>query len=154
MKSLVTTRELKTNRWVRGHENDVVTRPPLYDGALDAMLLYIEFPKDRIITHRIDDYISLLYRHADKELIGIRIDKFFSEFIRNFKEWRLSNTGKKLSGIDEFDICLEFGKDFVAVITEIAESTSQSTLPKMDANIKSKIEFDKIPLSEPANAQI
>ena len=104
--------ELKTDYWYNLAKEKF--QPILrYDDALDTFFVYLS-PKetDRIITHFIDDCVAFLYRQSDKEVVGIKVEYFKKRFLPTYanKNWRLSKTGIKLEGIDDFMFKIEWSK--------------------------------------------
>jgi len=111
MNSLVQITELKTGYWEKLFEQKVSKPIPRYDDSLDTLFIYFS-PREtgRLITHQIDSHVAFLYRYSDKEIVGMRIDKFEKEFLSNIAEpkvWRLSNAGVKLNGICDLVLVTE-----------------------------------------------
>ena len=106
MNELIQTSELKTDYWQELVHNKVFDPKLRYDEVLDTFFVHFTVhEKDRIITHSIDRYVAFLYRYSDKEIIGIRVEAFKRRFLIKFgcpNEWKLSKTGQRLRGIEEF----------------------------------------------------
>ncbi len=111
MDRLVQTTALKTGYW---HElSKQKGKKPLrhYDAELDTLFVYFS-PKetDRIITHSVDRNVAFLYRHSDKEIVGMRIEAFEKEFLPHIpgtKVWKLSDAGVTLEGICDIVFAVE-----------------------------------------------
>ncbi len=133
------TNDLKTNIWKKTE----VTKPILnYDEILDTILIYFtEKETERIVTHFVDDNVALLYRHSDKEVVGIRIEYFKEEFLPKLAEkngWRLSDTGEKLQGNLDLNFkTIEVQKTVTRPLTATIE---QLTIPKL----KQKLRFERV----------
>lgn len=106
MNRLVQTKELKSNYWHKLSEEQV--NPVFhYDEVLDTFFVYASpSEEERIITHNIDDDVAFLYRHSDKEIVGLKIEYFKKRFLPKYanRKWMLSETGVKLGGNGDFYI--------------------------------------------------
>lgn len=111
MEKLVQSTELKTDYWQYLDQQKEVKPYLNYDSELDTLFIYFSPGEtDLIITHEIDPYISFLYRCEDKEIIGMKIEEFESEFlpaVDEKREWRLSKAGVKLNGLCDFVFTVE-----------------------------------------------
>jgi hypothetical protein len=101
---------LKTDYWHTQIENKI--KPVYhYDTELDTLFVYFSSREtDRIIVHFVDQNVAFLYRFSDKEIIGMRIEEFESEFLPNppiTKVWKLSDSGVKLDGLCDFIFAVE-----------------------------------------------
>jgi uncharacterized protein YuzE len=104
MKELVKSSKLKSEYWQKMQQNREKANHVCYDKELDTLILSVESPKDRIITHYIDSCVALLYRHSDKELVGIRIESFskrFTPYLKQHKTWKLSEKEVYIEGIED-----------------------------------------------------
>jgi len=105
--------ELKTKLWREQLQIIKNATSICYDRELDALIVSIDNPKERIITHYLDSYVALLYRYSDKELIGIKIESFSKRFLQLLKEnrtWKLSDTGTEITGIKDIVFGMEESK--------------------------------------------
>jgi len=79
-----------------------------YDKENDVFSFLFTSSKDRLIVHYVDDYVALLYRYSDNEVVGLRVESFLREFLPKYatskKEWKLSETGICLK---EFDLKIQ-----------------------------------------------
>lgn len=150
MKSLIRTAALKVERWLdvprREHGNEYA-----YDEADDAMLLYIEKPSDRIITHYIDDSISLLYRQSDKEVVGFRISDFYKDFFPSFISgkksiWRLYNADSLIYGRYDIELYVVPDGELYAVRANVIDTFAIS-FPTMAIEDQSPVELARLPRS-------
>jgi hypothetical protein len=111
MNKLVETKELKTDYWEELVKQKGTKPIPQYDDLLDTLYIYFS-PSEtgRIITHFLDANVALLYRYADKEIIGMRIDAFEKDFLPTVLEtkvWRLSSVGAELNGLCDIVFVVE-----------------------------------------------
>ena len=109
MNPLISIKELKTNYWQKLMRENI--KPVLhYDEVIDTFFVYISpKEKERIITHFIDDYVAFLYRHSDKEIVGVKVEYFKKSFLPKYsnKNWMLSKTGIHLDSIRDFVFKIE-----------------------------------------------
>lgn len=104
MTQLVKNSELKSEYWRTMQQSKKDANHIYYDKELDTLVLSVDCPQERIITHYIDSCVALLYRYSDKELIGIRIESFSKRFTSHLKEygtWKLSENDVHIDGIDD-----------------------------------------------------
>jgi hypothetical protein len=111
MNRLVETKELRTDYWEELVKQKGTKPIPHYDDLLDTLFIYFS-PSEtgRIITHFLDSKVALLYRHSDKEIIGMRIDSFEKEFLPKISEtrvWKLSDVGIELNGLCDIVFVVE-----------------------------------------------
>lgn len=102
MDSLVNNSELKSEYWREMVENHSDANHICYDKVLDTLILYVDCPKGRIITHYLDSNVALLYKHSDKQIVGIRIESFtksFKPYLQKNKTWKLSEKNIHINGI-------------------------------------------------------
>ncbi len=95
MNRLVETKELKTDYWEKLAKEEGVKPILRYDESLDTLYIYFS-PREteKVITHFIDSQVALLYRHSDKEIIGMMIEAFEKNFLPEVnitKVWKLSD---------------------------------------------------------------
>ncbi len=128
------TKELKTN---------IIKEKSIfeYNEVLDTLFMYFtEQETERIITHFVDNNVALLYRHSDKEIVGVRIEYFKEEFLpviaRGNEEWKLSNTGEKLDG----NMDIGFRAIEIHKVATRPFDSNQFTIP----NAKKKLKFEKV----------
>jgi hypothetical protein len=148
MKTLIRTTNIKVNRWL-DRPQTVDGGPFVYDKADDAMLLYIEKPGDRIITHYVDDIVSLLYRQSDKELVGFRISSFYKEFFPSIVRgqmgvWRLSDADSLLFGRYDIELYGVPVGELYSIRANVIDSFAIS-LPAMAIGDQALIELALIP---------
>jgi hypothetical protein len=102
--------ELKTDCW-QDLKRKGIKPTPRYDDLLDTLFIYFSpHETDRIITHFVDENVAFLYRHSDKEIIGMRIEAFEKVFLPRLSEtkvWKMSDTGEKLDGICDIVFVVE-----------------------------------------------
>ena len=132
------TQDLKTNVWNRTEGKSLIS----YDETLDTVFIYFtETETERIITHFVDNNVALLFRHSDKEIVGIRVEYFESEFLPRLVEnngWKLSETGEKLDGNVDLNFkAIEIQK---AVTRPLTATMEQLTIPKL----KKKLRFERV----------
>jgi hypothetical protein len=111
MDRLVQTTALKTDYWHELSKQKGTKSLRHYDAELDILFVYFS-PKetDRIITHSVDRNVAFLYRHSDKEIIGMRIEAFEKEFLPQIpgtKVWKLSDAGVALEGMCDIVFAVE-----------------------------------------------
>ena len=102
MEHLVSNSELRSEYWRKKQNSPKDANHICYDQEIDTLILYVDGPKDRIITHYIDSCVALLYRYCDKQLIGIRIESFskrFTSYLKENKTWKLSENDVHIDGI-------------------------------------------------------
>jgi hypothetical protein len=104
MTTLVQNNQLKSNYWQKIEKENI--KPIFqYDEILDTFFFYISLQeKERVIAHYIDEDVAFLYRHSDKEIVGMKIEYFKKSFLPKYANntWKLSNTGIQLEGIRDF----------------------------------------------------
>lgn len=133
------TQDLKTNVM----KESETRKPKLnYDEVLDTIFLYFtEKETERIITHFVGDNVGLLYRHSDKEIVGIRIEYFREEFLPKIagkSGWKLSDTGEKLEGNVDFNFK---AIEMKTIYTKpLSASIEQLTIPQL----KKKLQFERV----------
>lgn len=75
-----------------------------YDSLNDVFSFLFVSSKERLYVYYIDDYVSLLCRYSDNEVVGIRVDSFLKIFLpglmKNNSVWKMSETGIKLDNFD------------------------------------------------------
>lgn len=99
LRSLVDTKELKTDLW-----NEWVLRSKFvynyYNPRVDSFTLLIVFPDREKIVHYLDDYVALVYDPETMEVIGLRVEAFEKGFLPKYAElqrsWRLSDVCDEL----------------------------------------------------------
>lgn len=110
MNHLIQTNELKTNNWYQQEKRQFKPKYR-YDSEDDVLIFYFtEKEKSRIITHFLDKNVAFLYRHSDKEIVGMRIDDFERDFLPQTpgqKTWRLSDLDITLAGICDIVFTVE-----------------------------------------------
>jgi hypothetical protein len=124
MDRLIEISALKTDYWHELKEKGIKIQHR-YDAELDTLFVYFS-PKetDRIITHSVDQNVAFLYRHSDKEIVGMRIEAFEKEFLPRIPEtrvWKLSDAGVALKGICDIVFAVErlkYVKKLFAVVLE------------------------------------
>lgn len=119
------TKELRTDFWKKTQKNiDPIIH---YDELLDTLFMYFsEHEEDRIVSHFVDEYVALLFRSSDKQIIGMRIEYFKEVFLpvtAEKKMWKLSSTGIELNGIRDIKFRVEK--------IEIKPTAHQITIPKL-----------------------
>ena len=115
MNRLVKTEELKIDYWEEQVKQKGTKPIPHYDDILDTLFIYFS-PREtgRIIAHFVDSHVAFLYRHSDKEIIGMRIDAFEKDFLPSLTEtkvWKLSDAGVILNGICDIVFVVEKVED-------------------------------------------
>lgn len=129
MEHLLGISELNINAWIDSPV-DNINSVYYYDEAIDALLLYIMNPEFRVIAYRVDDNISLFYRATDNEIVGLRIDKFYSYFIPHYsdreKTWSLSKFGLLIDGSFDFKIKLRTIENGIVVTADIINQITTS----------------------------
>ena len=96
--------ELKTNLWHKAVKEH--TKPELeYDQNIDTLSFYFVDTDDKaVITHYLDQNVSLLFRLPDNEIVGFSIEGFEKSFAAKYtgeKSWKLSSVGVEIKGIKE-----------------------------------------------------
>ena len=94
--SLIKTKDLKATYWKELIHAKKVQPDIIVNKQVDAISFYISPQgKDRIITHYLNEQVALLYRYADKEIVGLRIESFEKSFIPKYAKlqqvWKLRN---------------------------------------------------------------
>ncbi|HTX92003.1 MAG TPA: hypothetical protein VMC09_12390 [Anaerolineales bacterium] len=111
MNNLVNITALKTDYWHELSKRRGVKPINRYDADLDILFVYFSDKEtDRIITHEVDQNVAFLYRHSDKEIIGMKIDAFEREFLPRVPEtrvWKLSDSGVSLNGMCDIVFAVE-----------------------------------------------
>jgi len=108
-RKLISTKKLKTEYWRATIEEGRANPQIYYEKQVDALAFFIaDQGKDRIIVHYVDDLVALLYRHSDKEIVGLRVDAFKKRFLPRYSElqkaWKLSNTGIEIQDFGDLEI--------------------------------------------------
>ena len=103
-------KQLSTKLWKEADKGK--KHPELeYDGDLDVLYLYFfETGDETIVTHYIDQYVALLYKHSDNEVVGMSIEDFEKGFAPRYadrKAWKLSDSGIKFNGVREVVFALK-----------------------------------------------
>ena len=80
MTEAIDIKQLSTKLWKEADKGK--KHPELdYDGDLDVLYLYFfETGDETIVTHYIDQYVALLYKHSDNEVVGVSIEDFEKGF--------------------------------------------------------------------------
>jgi len=92
---LRTTRELKTDRFLRVLKGE--NRPAIfhYDPELDTLMLLVVSPENETVVHPINDMIGLLYDPGTLEVVGVQVEDFESSFMAAHEpiraQWRLNS---------------------------------------------------------------
>jgi len=111
MNKLVQTNELKTDYWEYLFKQQGIKPILSYDDVLDTLFIHFSPGEtDRVITHLIDLNVALLYRHSDKEIVGMKIENFQMDFLPGLPEarvWKLSDAGVELNGICDIVFVVE-----------------------------------------------
>ena len=112
MNRLVVTNELKTHYWEELVKQQGIKPTLRYDDSLDTLFIYFSPGEtERIISHFVDSQVALLYRHSDKEIIGMRIDSFEEDFLPSVNKtrvWKLSDiVGAEINGICDIVFVVE-----------------------------------------------
>lgn len=75
-----------------------------YDSLNDVFSFLFLSSKEKLFVYYIDDYVSLVCRLIDNEIVGIRIDSFLKQFLPKIVEenniWKLSDSEIKIENID------------------------------------------------------
>lgn len=123
MNKLVQDAELKTDYWQQLVALKRVKPILSYDDELDVLFVYFSPEEtDRIITHSVDRNVAFLYRHSDKQIVGMKIDAFEKVFLPPLprtKVWKLSEAGVKLEGICDIVFAVERSENLIAIPNRI-----------------------------------
>jgi len=123
---LIETGELKTNLWSQLTLNNKEGPSFYYNDETDAFSLMLAPRSGRIITHYLDEHVALLYRHEDREVVGIRVESFERSFLPLYvelqKAWKLSDTRVELENLA--DLKLDFQIRVHKVARELSAITS------------------------------
>lgn len=113
---------LKTNIW-SGNLKQKIRPDVFYDEPNDTLTMIFPHTEGRILTHYVDYYVGLLFRHADKEIVGIQIDSFAKRFFpihsQEKKGWCLSDSGVQIQGDDFTIYCKTDNSSVVEQVTTI-----------------------------------
>jgi hypothetical protein len=109
MNTQIEPTQFTTNLWRAAHNR----RPRLeYDDAIDTLILhFVEVAQTEIIvTHYIDEYVFLLFKNSDHEIVGMGVEGFqrgFAPIYANAASWKLSNTGVQLPGVTDLVFAIQ-----------------------------------------------
>lgn len=119
---LMNVKLLKTNIWSTNIEKKI--KPEVfYDKYNDTLTMVFDQCDGRILVQYVDYYVGLLFRHEDKEIIGIQIDTFSKGFFpvhaQENKGWCLSESGVQIKGNDFVLFCKTENNRVVEKVTSI-----------------------------------
>ena len=119
---LISLKSLKTNIWSKNISKGI--KPEIsFDKYNDTFTIIFSPCNERILVYYIDYFVSVLYRHSDKEIIGIQIDTFFKSFFPKYatenKGWNLRDSGVEVSGDDIVINCKMKNNMVVEIISSI-----------------------------------
>jgi len=82
-----------------------------YDPETDTLIMfYAESDhSELLITHYIDEYVFILFRHSDKEIVAVGVEGFVSGFGPAYEkagQWSINQTGIKLVDVEDFTILI------------------------------------------------
>jgi len=127
--------QFRTNFWRKVVQEQA--KPQLeYDQHTDTLFFYFADPGEgTIVTHYLDQNVSLLFRLSDNEIVGISIEALEKSFADKYtaeKCWKLTSTGIQLEGIKEF----KFG-----IVQQQQAQVDLSNHIKIEKDLKFKKEF-------------
>lgn len=104
---LINLSELKTG-YLKANK-EMLKRPLIhFDKDLDELMILFVLPKVETVVHYVDEFVALLYKPDDFEIVGIQIDDFETEFLPKYagvaKAWKLSDKCKELNDIWDFEL--------------------------------------------------
>jgi hypothetical protein len=108
MNTMTEINQLKTTLW-RSTNRVIETK---YESETDTLVLYFvnTQPEDVLVTHYLDEFVFVLFRHSDNEIVGMGIeglDSVFAPHFANRPAWKLSRTGIQIAGIKDFAFGLQ-----------------------------------------------
>lgn len=124
LEHLTFTNELKTSLLNELAKLGGIKPQVNYDKLFDSIT--IRFVPDRVgIVHYIDNNVALLFEPDDKQIVGMQIDDFVSDFIPRHaaleKVWKLSETDARLGDLGELMFMVERRK--TATAKEVVKAT-------------------------------
>ncbi len=105
-----------------------------FDDETDVLMLLLVPPETETIVHYIDENVALLYKPEDKEIVGIQIEGFVSNFVNKHNSiaqaWKLSCAGIELE--NAWDLHLIASKTQKKVASEVIRATEKIIGPSAD----------------------
>lgn len=118
IKQLVNSKSLKTTYWKKFADGSKSPFFYHYNKSIDAFTIKITESPDKTIVHYIDEHVGLLYRVADFEIIGIRIEDFETAFLPKYAEiqkaWKLSDNCEDLQDFGDLIISVNKQQSYLA----------------------------------------
>ena len=119
---LMDVKSLKTNIWSSNIKQKMMPEV-FYDKHNDTLTMVFAQTEGRILLHYVDYFVGLLFRYADREIVGIQIDSFSRRFFpihaQENKGWCLSNSGVQINGEDFTIFCKTDNRSVVEKVTTI-----------------------------------
>ncbi|PJF39381.1 MAG: hypothetical protein D6737_17505 [Chloroflexi bacterium] len=144
---LIPTNALKTNVLSRIAAEHSLRQPYIkYDADFDAVRILVVAPENvDIVVHYVDDYVGLLYRADDLEIVGIQIEAFEHSFVPQYegvqRVWRLSDMDKMKNIEDLGDMLFNVERIQRQLAQEVAKAT-QATLGKPGSELTAVLSPD------------
>jgi len=117
IKRLVESSDLKTNYLAALRNKQSLNFH--YDDLSDTLMFLFTSPEEETIVHYLDRNVAILYRSNDKEIVGLQIEDFESEFIPTYSDlkevWCLSDFGINNKNVWDLTIAAEEQKMIVAL---------------------------------------
>jgi len=135
---LMETRHLKTNLWNEAAQRRA--RPAFsFNPDADVLLLFFVDPKTFKLTHYLDEYLALLYRRDNGEIIGMRLEAFSTVFLPRYVElnraWVLKHNCEDLEDLSGLGMVVEKQEEIlVREISRIARPIVEHAGVRMPAS--------------------